>query len=52
MLRTAPSSPQLVADTNMAHDNREKITACRQAADKAKKDERCAIAVRVPMIWL
>ena len=28
-----PGCAQLVDDTNMAHDNREKITDCRQAAD-------------------
>ena len=37
---------QLVADTNMAHDNRDKITACRKAAAKSKKEERCTITVR------
>jgi hypothetical protein len=41
-----PGWAQLVADTNMAHGNREKITACREASDKAKKEERCAITVR------
>jgi len=41
-----PGWAQLVADTNLAHDNREKITACRVSANKTKKDERCIITVR------
>ncbi len=41
-----PGWAQLVADTNMAHDNREKITACRESANKTKKDERCIITVQ------
>jgi hypothetical protein len=41
-----PGWAQLVADTNLAHDNREKITACREIANKTKKDERCTITVQ------
>ena len=41
-----PGWAQLVADTNLAHDNREKTTACRVSANKTKKDERCIITVR------
>ena len=41
-----PGWAQLVADTNLAHDNREKITACRETATKIKKDERCTITVQ------
>jgi hypothetical protein len=37
---------QLAADTQLVSANRDKISECRQAAIKAKKDERCAIVVR------
>lgn len=41
-----PGWAQLVADTNLAHDNRDKITACQKSAATAKKEERCTITVR------
>ncbi|HEY0266568.1 MAG TPA: DUF6118 family protein, partial [Rhizomicrobium sp.] len=41
-----PGWAQLVADTNMAHENREEITACRESANKTKKDEHCTITVQ------
>lgn len=41
-----PGWAQLVADTNLVHDNREKITACRGTATKTKKSERCTITVQ------
>lgn len=37
---------QLVSDTNLAQDNRDKIEACRALANKAKKEERCLITVK------
>ncbi len=37
---------QLAADADLVSANRAKITACRNAAVKAKKQERCAIAVQ------
>ena len=36
---------QLTADANLVSANREKITACRDIADKAKKEERCTSTV-------
>lgn len=36
---------QLAADADLVSANRDKITDCRTAAAKAKKDERCAIIV-------
>ncbi|QTH20299.1 hypothetical protein HRJ34_18380 [Rhizorhabdus wittichii] len=37
---------QLAADANLARNNRETIGKCREAADRAKKDQRCTITVR------
>jgi hypothetical protein len=37
---------QIVADSNLADANRDKITACQKDAAKAKKDERCTITVK------
>ena len=37
---------QLAADANLASANRAKITACRETANKTKKDERCIITVQ------
>ena len=39
---------QLTADANLVSANREKITACRDIAAKAKKEERCTITVAAP----
>lgn len=39
---------QLVADADLVSANRDKIVACRNAAAKEKKDERCTITVRAP----
>ena len=36
---------QLTADANLVSANHEKITACRDIADKAKKEERCTSTV-------
>ena len=37
---------QLTADADLVSANRDKITDCRTAAAKAKKEERCAITVQ------
>jgi hypothetical protein len=34
------------ADGNLVSANRDKVTACQDAANKAKKEERCAITVQ------
>ena len=39
---------QLTADANLVSANREKITDCRTAAAKEKKEQRCAITVPAP----
>ncbi|HJR56593.1 MAG TPA: DUF6118 family protein [Rhizomicrobium sp.] len=39
---------QLTADANLVSSNRDKITDCRTAATKAKKEQRCTITVPVP----
>lgn len=39
---------QLTADANLVSSNRDKITDCRTAATKAKKEQHCAITVPVP----
>jgi hypothetical protein len=38
---------QLVADADLVTANRDKITACQNAAAKTKKEERCTITVQV-----
>jgi hypothetical protein len=38
----------VTADANLVSANREKITACRDIAAKAKKEERCTITVAAP----
>jgi hypothetical protein len=43
-----PSWAQLSGDTNLVHDNRERITTCRKSADKTKKGARCTISVQPP----
>lgn len=37
---------QLTSDANLVSANRDKITACRAAATKSKKEERCTISVQ------
>ena len=39
---------QLTADANLVSANREKITDCRTAAAKEKKEEHCTITVPTP----
>jgi hypothetical protein len=39
---------QLTADADLASANRDKITDCRAAAAKAKKEQRCSITVPAP----
>ena len=39
---------RLAADADLVSANREKITDCRTAAAKAKKEQRCAITVPAP----
>jgi hypothetical protein len=39
---------RLTADANLVSSNRDKITDCRTAATKAKKEQHCTITVPVP----
>ena len=37
---------QLTADTDLVRANKDRIAACREAATKSKKEERCTITVQ------
>lgn len=38
----------LAAEINVAEANHDALSACRQAAEKSKKEQRCTIVVPVP----